>query len=89
MPRKTLKTLIGDYPHTAPIKTGAVTSERIDFAFTEIVPVWDGFKGMIREDRYDVSEMAVVTYLIAKARQTAGAAAGGDDRPLPASLRHL
>jgi 4,5-dihydroxyphthalate decarboxylase len=67
MPRKTLKILIGDYPHTAPIKTGAVTSNRIDFAFTEIVPVWDGFKGMIREDRYDVSEMAIVTYLIAKA----------------------
>jgi 4,5-dihydroxyphthalate decarboxylase len=65
--RKTLKTLIGTYPHTAPLKSGAVTSDRIDFAFTEIVPVWDGFKGMIREDRYDVSEMAVVTYLIAKA----------------------
>ncbi|MDP2410018.1 MAG: hypothetical protein Q8M26_07000 [Pseudolabrys sp.] len=64
---KTLKTLIGDYPHTAPLKTGAVKSDRVSFAFTEIVPVWDGFKGMIREDRYDVSEMAVVTYLIAKA----------------------
>jgi len=65
--KKTLKTLIGDYPHTAPLKSGAVQSDRVDFAFTEIVPVWDGFKGMIREDRYDVSEMAVVTYLIAKA----------------------
>jgi 4,5-dihydroxyphthalate decarboxylase len=67
MARKTLQTLIGTYPHTAPIKAGAVKSDKIDFAFTEIVPVWDGFKGMIREDRYDVSEMAVVTYLIAKA----------------------
>jgi 4,5-dihydroxyphthalate decarboxylase len=67
MSRKTLQTLIGDYPHTTPIKSGAVRSDKIDFAFTEIVPVWDGFKGMIREDRYDVSEMAVVTYLIAKA----------------------
>jgi 4,5-dihydroxyphthalate decarboxylase len=65
--RKTLKTLIGTYPHTAPLKSGAVASDRIAFDFTEIVPVWDGFKGMIREDRYDVSEMAVVTYLIAKA----------------------
>jgi 4,5-dihydroxyphthalate decarboxylase len=67
MSRKTLQTLIGTYPHTAPIKSGAVKSDKIDFDFTEIVPVWDGFKGMIREDRYDVSEMAVVTYLIAKA----------------------
>jgi 4,5-dihydroxyphthalate decarboxylase len=65
--RKTLKTLIGTYPHTAPLKSGAVKSDRIDFAFTEIVPVWDGFKGMIGEDRYDLSEMAVITYLIARA----------------------
>ena len=65
--RKTLKTLIGTYPHTAPLKSGALRSDRLDFAFTEIVPVWDGFKGMIRDDKYDVSEMAVVTYLLAKA----------------------
>lgn len=64
---KTLKTLIGTYPHTAPLKSGAVRSDRFDLAFTEIVPVWDGFKGMIREDRYELSEMAVVTYLLAKA----------------------
>jgi hypothetical protein len=65
--RKTLKTLIGTYPHTAPLKSSALRSDRLDFEFTEIVPVWDGFKGMIRDDKYDVSEMAVVTYLLAKA----------------------
>ena len=65
--RKTLKTLIGTYPHTASVKSGALRSDRLDFEFTEIVPVWDGFKGMIRDDKYDVSEMAVVTYLLAKA----------------------
>jgi 4,5-dihydroxyphthalate decarboxylase len=65
--RRTLKTLIGTYPHTAPLKSGAVCSDLFDLDFTEIEPVWDGFKGMIREMRYDVSEMAVVTYLIARA----------------------
>src|ERR1700740_2154794 len=65
--RKSLKTLIGTYPHTAPLKSGAVRSDRFDLDFIEIVPVWDGFKGMIRDDKYDVSEMAVVTYLLAKA----------------------
>src|SRR6478736_1278825 len=65
--RKTLKTLIGTYPHTAPLKSGALRSDRLDFEFTEVVPVWDGFKGMIRDDKYDVSEMAIVTYLLAKA----------------------
>jgi hypothetical protein len=44
-----------------------VRSDRYDFAFTEIVPVWDGFKGMIRDDLYEVSEMAIVTYLLSKA----------------------
>jgi 4,5-dihydroxyphthalate decarboxylase len=65
--RKMLKTLIGTYPHTALLKSGALRSERLDFEFTEIVPVWDGFKGTIRDDKYDVSEMAIVTYLLAKA----------------------
>ena len=65
--RKTLKTLIGTYPHTAPLKSGALRSDQYDFAFTEIVPVWDGFKGMIRDDLYEVSEMAIVTYLLSKA----------------------
>ena len=63
---KKLKTLVGTYPHTTPLKSGAVRSDRVAFDFTEIVPVWDGFKGMIREDRYDVSELAIVTYLIAR-----------------------
>src|SRR6476469_1388932 len=65
--RKTLNTLIGTYPHTAPLKSGALRSDRLDFEFMEVVPVWDGFKGMIRDDKYDVSEMAIVTYLLAKA----------------------
>ena len=67
MARRTLKTLIGTYPHTAPLKSRAVRSDLFDLEFTEIEPVWDGFKGMIREMKYDVSEMAVVTYLIARA----------------------
>lgn len=65
--RKILKALLGTYPHTAPLKSGAVSSERAGFEFADITPVWDGFKGMIREARYDLSEMAIVTYLIAKA----------------------
>lgn len=66
MSRRTLKTLIGSYPHTEPLISGAARSDQFDLEFIKIVPVWDGFKGMIREARYDVSEMAVVTYLIAR-----------------------
>ena len=76
---RTLDVLIGDYPHTLPLKTGRVGSDRFDLRFAEIVPVWDGFKGMIRELKYDVSEMAVVTYLLAKAH-------GKDLALLPAGM---
>src|SRR5258708_4009544 len=65
--RKILKALLGTYPATVPLKSGTVPSDRIGFEFVEINPVWDGFKGMIREQRYYVAEMAIVTYLIAKA----------------------
>jgi 4,5-dihydroxyphthalate decarboxylase len=65
--RPKLKTLIGNYPHTAPLKSGVVRSDRFDLDFVEINPVWDSFKGMIRGDLYDVSAMAVVTYLITNA----------------------
>lgn len=64
---RTLDVLIGTYPHTIPLKSGAVRSDRFDLSFTEIVPVWDGFDAMIRDAKYDVSEMAAVSYLIARA----------------------
>ena len=65
--RKRLTTVIGTYPHTAPLKSGALTSDRVALDFVEFNPVWDGFKFMVREQRFDLCEMAIVTYLLAKA----------------------
>jgi 4,5-dihydroxyphthalate decarboxylase len=61
-----LRTLLANYPHTAPLKKGEVESERVVFDFIDVTPVWSGFRAMVRERRFDVSEMAIVTYLIAK-----------------------
>jgi len=61
-----LRTLLADYPHTAPLKSGAVASERLAFDFKEVKPIFAGFKAMVRNRAFDVSEMAIVTYLIAK-----------------------
>src|ERR1700719_143747 len=61
-----LRTLLATYPHTAPLKNGEVTSPRVTLDFKDVTPVWSGFKAMVRERAFDVSEMAVVTYLIAK-----------------------
>ena len=63
---QTFKTLLGSYPHTLAIKNGEIVSDRFALDFVEYNPVWDGFKSMIREQQFDIAEMAVVTYLIAK-----------------------
>src|SRR5271170_632838 len=61
-----LRTLLAEYPHTAALKRGEVTSDHIAFEFADVTPIWSGFKSMVRQKAFDVSEMAIVTYLIAK-----------------------
>lgn len=63
-----LFTLLGDYPHTRALKSGAVSSELIDFSFADITPANRGFKALVREHRFDLSEVAIVTFLQAKAK---------------------
>jgi 4,5-dihydroxyphthalate decarboxylase len=61
-----LRTLLATYPHTSPLKNGDVTSPRVVLDFKDVTPVWSGFKAMVRRQEFDVAEMAIVTYLIAK-----------------------
>jgi 4,5-dihydroxyphthalate decarboxylase len=63
----TLSACLGTYPHTQAIKRGDVASELLALQFTEINPVNRAFMPMAREQKFDVSEMAIVTYLQAKA----------------------
>jgi 4,5-dihydroxyphthalate decarboxylase len=61
-----LRTLLGDHPCTAALKNGSIKSDLVDFDFVEVSPTNKGFKPMVREQAFDVSEMAIVTYLMAK-----------------------
>jgi 4,5-dihydroxyphthalate decarboxylase len=61
-----LRTLLGDHPGTAALKNGSVKSDLVEFDFAEYSPTNKGFKPMVREAAFDVSEMAIVTYLMAK-----------------------
>jgi len=61
-----LRTLLGDHPGTAALKSGALTSDLVAFDFVDYAPTNKGFKPMVREAAFDVSEMAIVTYLMAK-----------------------
>ncbi len=63
----TLRIAIGDYAHTLPIKRSKVMSPTLKLDFTEIKPMHKAFKPMVREHAFDVSEMALVTFLQAKA----------------------
>ena len=62
-----LRTLLGDHPCTAALKDGSVKSNFVAFDFADYSPTNKGFKPMVREQAFDVSEMAIVTYLMAKA----------------------
>jgi 4,5-dihydroxyphthalate decarboxylase len=62
-----LHTMMGNYPNTAPLKSGAVRSDLIDYDFAEVKVANNLFKAIVRDARYDVAELAIVTYLQAKA----------------------
>lgn len=62
-----LFTLLGDYPATLPIKQGKVPSDLVDFEFADIKVANTGFKPLVRDAKFDVGELAIVTYLQAKA----------------------
>ena len=61
-----LRTLLGDHPGTAALKNGSMGSDVVEFDFAQYSPTNKGFKPMVRDGAFDVSEMAIVTYLMAK-----------------------
>jgi 4,5-dihydroxyphthalate decarboxylase len=61
-----LRTLLGDHPGTAALKNGVIKSDLVEFEFADYAPTHKGFKPMVREGAFDVSELAIVTYLMAK-----------------------
>jgi 4,5-dihydroxyphthalate decarboxylase len=61
-----LRTLLGDHPGTSALKNGSIKSGLVAFDFADYSPTNKGFKPMVREQAFDVAEMAIVTYLMAK-----------------------
>lgn len=62
-----LKAVIGSHPHVQAVKSGALRSDLFDLDFIAYTPTNTAFKPMVRELALDVCEMAIVTYLMAKA----------------------
>ena len=64
---ETLDACFGNYPHTRALKSGGIKSDRLTLRFTEVDPINRAFRMMVREQRFDVCEMAIVSYLQARA----------------------
>ena len=62
-----LRTLLGDYPVTAALKRGEVRSPEVALDFADVKVPNTAFKRMVRELEFDVAELAIVTFLMAKA----------------------
>jgi 4,5-dihydroxyphthalate decarboxylase len=63
----TLKTAIATYPHTKALKDGTVTAPGLQFEHLDISPIVAAFRRMCRSLEFDVAEMAITTYLTARA----------------------
>ena len=62
-----LNVAVGNYGHTAPLKDGSVRSAMFAMEHTEVSPVTSIFRRMVRGLEFDVAEMALSTYLCARA----------------------
>ena len=63
----TWRAAIGSYAHTRGLLSGEVVSPRLTLAFDTVTPIHRAFAPMVREARWDVCEMAIATYLQARA----------------------
>jgi 4,5-dihydroxyphthalate decarboxylase len=61
-----LKTVIRTTPLVAALKDGRVEPEGFTLAFEEVEPITRGMRIMCREVAFDVCEMAITTYLVAR-----------------------
>jgi 4,5-dihydroxyphthalate decarboxylase len=57
---------IGSYDHTKALKDGSVSTPGIDFEFAEVSPIIRAFRPMATQQAYDLAEMALATYMLAR-----------------------
>lgn len=62
-----LRTAVGNYGHTKPLKDGTIASTMFTLEHIEVTPVVSIFRRMVRGLEFDVAEMALSTYMCARA----------------------
>jgi 4,5-dihydroxyphthalate decarboxylase len=61
-----LFTMIGEYPNTTALRSGAIKSDLVDYQFDDVKVPNTAFKPLVREAKYDCAEVAINTFLQAK-----------------------
>jgi len=67
MPAPAYKTALVTYGHTQPLKDGTVAPRTFTFDFEDVPVIIKAFRRMVRGLEFDIAEMAITTYLTAKA----------------------
>lgn len=62
-----LKTVTRTQGNNAAVKNGTVKPKTFEFDFVEVEPLIAGFRRMVRASEFDICEMAITTYICAKA----------------------
>ncbi len=63
-----LRALLGDHPATRALRTGQVTSPSLGLDFADVPTPNKAFKRVVREVEFDVAELALMTFLMARSR---------------------
>jgi 4,5-dihydroxyphthalate decarboxylase len=62
-----VRTLLGDYPVTQALKKGELRSPSVTLNFVDVKTPSTAFKRVVRDLEFDCAELAIVTFLMAKA----------------------
>jgi 4,5-dihydroxyphthalate decarboxylase len=62
-----LRTNLSEYKVSKALLDGRITSDIVKLDFCGPTPAHNGFKAMVRENKFDAGELAIVTFLQAKA----------------------
>lgn len=67
MPKLKLKTVFRTQGNNQALKEGIIKSQSFEFEFLEVDPLIDAFRRMVRTSEFDICEMAITTYICARA----------------------
>ena len=67
MPEPKLRTVTRTQGNNRALKDGTVKPKTFEFAFEEVDPLIAAFRRMVRGNEFDICEMAITTYICAKA----------------------